>query len=366
MRLKSLTSKFNRVMFLLENKGFKYTYNYLHLYVFYGTKNPFIIKFLYWLQPYPSYLEIEVTTRCNLECLICERTYWKEANRDMSFEEFKGIIDQFPRLKWVGLTGIGESFLNKDFIKMLRYVKSKNIYIELYDNFYLIDDKTAKELIEMGVDKIFISLDAATKETYEKIRVGSNFERVTDNIRNLIRLKKETGKYFPEVAFHCIINKLNIHEIPQYIELAHSISQGSIATVQLTRLLHKFKEINDLFTEIPEEIISAADRKAEELGVKLVWNRDVPGAKPPVNYCTAWLMPFIFVTGHVIPCCTGNEAGCRDFQKAGALGNIFEQNFKDIWNGEKYKTFRKMLGQGRAPLVCRDCSAFETKKKETL
>ena len=66
-------------------------------------------------------MEIEVTTRCNLKCIICEHTYWDEPNRDMSFEQFKGIVDQFPKLKWIGLTGIGESFINKDFMKMLRY-----------------------------------------------------------------------------------------------------------------------------------------------------------------------------------------------------------------------------------------------------
>jgi radical SAM protein with 4Fe4S-binding SPASM domain len=281
----------------------------------------------------------------------------------MTFEEFKKIIDQFPGLKWIGLTGIGESFLNKDFLKMLRYVKSKGIYVEIYDNFYLIDEKTAKELVELSVDKIFISLDAATKEIYEKIRVGSDFERVTNNMRNLIRLKKESGKPFPELAFHCIINKLNIHEIPRYIELAFSISQGEQTVVQITRLLHKFKEIGDLFVEIPEDAVSAAEEKAKDLGVKLIWNRDVPGIKPPVSCCTAWLMPFIFATGHVIPCCTGNEAGRRDFQKETALGNIFEQNFRDIWKGEKYKNLRRMLSQNKVPLPCRDCSAFETKNK---
>jgi len=245
---------------------------------------------------------------------------------------------------------------------MLRYVKSKNIYVELYDNFYLIDKGITKELVEMGVDKIYISLDAATKETYEKIRVGSNFEKVVDNMKNLIQTKKEMKKYFPEVAFHFIINKLNIQEIPKCIELASSIMQGENTVVQITRMLHKFKEISDLFVEIPEEIVKNAEEKAKSLGVKLTWNRDVPKFKPAVNQCTAWLMPFIFATGHVIPCCTGNEAGCRDFQKSTALGNIFEQSFRDIWNGEKYKTLRRMLSQNKVPLPCRDCSAFETKK----
>jgi len=279
----------------------------------------------------------------------------------MTYEQFMKIMSQFPKLKWIGLTGIGESFMHKDFLKMLKYCKSKNIYIELYDNFYFIDENKAKELIEMGVDKIFISLDVATKETYENIRVGSDFDRVTNNMRNLIRLKKEMKKYFPEVAFHCIINKLNIHEIPQYIELAAFLSQGEQANIQITRLLHKFKEINDLFVEIPEDMIKKAEEKAKELEVKLTWNSDVSLTKPDISNCTAWLMPFIFATGHVISCCNGNEAGRRNFQKAGSLGNVFEKDFKDIWNGEKYRNLRRMIREGNVPVQCNDCAAFETK-----
>ena len=363
MTFKSLFNQFKHILFLLRKKGIRYTYNYLHFALLFDTKNPLLIKLLYWLKPYPSYIEIEVTTRCNLECIICEHTYWKEKNRDISFKEFKNIVDQFPKLKWIGLTGIGESFLNKDFLKMLRYVKEKNIFVELYENFYLIDENIARELVEMEIDKILVSFDAATKETYEKIRVNSNFERVIKNVKNLLRLKKEKRAYFPEIAFHFIINKLNISEISQYIDLVHSITQGEKTTIQFTRMLHKFSEINNLFTEVPENIIQDTERKAKEIkNIEITWNTDVPRFKPSLDKCTKWTMPFIFVTGHVIPCCVGNEANRRDFQKETALGNVFEQNFKEIWYGEKYEILRKMLRQGKVPLACKNCSVYETKR----
>jgi radical SAM protein with 4Fe4S-binding SPASM domain len=312
---------------------------------------------LYNFIPYPKYIEVEVTTRCNLKCIICERTYWNEPNRDMSFEEFKGIIEQFPDLKWIGLTGIGESFINKDFMKMLRFIKSKHIIIELYDTFYFIDEKTANELIDLNIDRILISLDAATKETYEKIRIGSNFDRVTKNLKNFFRLKMEKKAIFPEIDFHFIINKYNLHEIILYIELVHSIAKEN-AGIQFSRMLHTFKEVEDLFVEIPAEIINAAEEKAKKSGIKLMWNLNVPQTKPPLNECIEWTMPFIFVTGHVIPCCSGNESGHRDFQKETALGNIFEQSFKEIWHGEKYQTLRKMLSQGKVPPQCRNCCIY--------
>ena len=280
----------------------------------------------------------------------------------MSFEEFKGIIEQFPKLKWIGLTGIGESFANKDFLKTLRYVKEKNIFVELYDNFFLINENVAKELIRMEIDRMFISLDAATKETYEKIRVGSSFERVIGNLRNFFRFKEEARAYFPEISFHYIVNSLNLQEIPQYIDLVHFLVPKGNPAITFTRMLHDFPEVKGLFVEIPKEIIEKTEKKAKSFGINLDWSADVPLMKPKVQKCTEWTMPFIFVTGHVIPCCAGNEAGNREFQKKTALGNVFEQSFREIWRGPKYKALRKMLGQGKVPLSCQNCCLYETKK----
>lgn len=358
MKISSLWSKFKRILFLLKRKGFRYTLNYIHFHLLFPTKNRFLIKLLYWLEPFPSYLEVEVTTRCNLKCIICEHTYWSEPNRDMTFREFKGIIDQFRGLKWIGLSGIGESFLNKDFLDMVRYVKGKNVFVELYDNFFLVEKKTARELISMGIDKFFISLDAATKKTYEQIRVGSNFERVRTNLNDFFFLKKEMKAHFPEIAFHYIVNKLNLQEIPQYLELVYSLTGGGGTNVQFTRMLHSFKETEDLFVEIPPEIIKAAEKKAKALDLKVVWSADAPEVKPDMRKCTEWTMPFIFANGDVIPCCAGNEAGKREFQKQTAMGNIFRQNFKEIWRGEKYRNLRKALKKGLVPAVCRNCPIY--------
>jgi hypothetical protein len=68
------------------------------------------------LGPYPKQLEVEVTTACNLRCTICEHTYWTEKPRHMTFEQFKHVVDQFPGLRWIGMTGIGSGFLNPDYL----------------------------------------------------------------------------------------------------------------------------------------------------------------------------------------------------------------------------------------------------------
>lgn len=350
----SMPSFFSHVV--LE-KGYRYAYNYLHFLTFYNTKRPWLIKLLQWLEPYPTYIEIENTTICNLKCLMCEHTYWKEKAQSLSFEQFKAIVDQFPRLKWIGITGIGESYLNKDFHKMIRYCKEdRKLIVEIYDAFLFVNEQRATELIDMGVEQIYCSMDGATKETYEKIRVGSNFDQVVENLRRFVKIRRERGVFFPVLDFHFIINKINHHEIIPYIELIADIAPGS--KIQFTRLLHRYPEIDDLYMDISPDIIEKAYTRCSQLGVQMFWNQNVSSAKSPMRNCVTWYMPFIFVTGEVIPCCSGNEANRRESQKATSLGNIFEQPFEDIWWGPKYTELRGKIRNNEKPAACSDCCLY--------
>jgi len=128
--------------------------------------------------------------------------------------------------------------------------------------------------------------------------------------------------------------------------------------------LHNYKEIEHIFTEIPDEVIKETEKKAKELEMKIRWGADVPKVKPPVKNCLAWLMPFIFVTGHVIPCCACNEANKREIQKKYAMGNIFETSFKKMWNGPKYKALRKAIKNNKMPVYCTSCTVFEDEREQ--
>jgi len=352
-------NRLNRMVYLIRKHGLKTAYNKMYFYLFWAwIRNHKTFCNLYLKHSvYPRYIEIETTTRCNLKCVMCEHTYWNEPNRDMSFSEFKYIVDQFPDLVWIGLTGIGESFINKEFLNMLKYVKSKNIVVELYDTFYFIDSYTSKIMVAYGIDKIFVSLDAATKETYEKIRVGSSFDRVIFNVRVLFEQKSLHDADFPEVSFHYIIMKSNIDEVLDYIDLVYSIA-GSESPIQFSQFLHNYKDVSDLFIEVPEELISIVELKAKKMGIQIIWNLDVQKAKPYMNECIEWNMPFIFVNGDVIPCCASNESGNRENQKRLRLGNIFETPFKEIWNGKLYRELRDGLLSKQIPKQCVNCCIY--------
>lgn len=359
----SLRYRANYLYRFWREKGFRATYNFFvaRMYWAVGFLQTLLLKRLAPILPhYPCLVEIEPTTRCNLKCKMCEHTYWNEPPADMTFEQFKYILSQFPNLKWLGLTGIGESFMNKDFMKMLKYAKSKKIYVEIYDTFYFVDKKIAKELIDMGIDRIQPSIDAATKETYENIRVNSNFDRVVKNLKTLIDLKKERGLTFPEFSFHYVASKLNVHEIPAFVDFVHSLDP-EIKKVAFTNTLHPFKETKNLHLDsVPDKIINETEEKAKKFGIRVGWNFNIRDKKflPPMEDCTFWINPFIFATGHVIICCAGNEANQRELQKKHSFGNIFEKPFKDIWNSEEYRKARRLIRQGKCPVQCVGCPSF--------
>ena len=326
------------------------------------------------LVPYPFMFELEVTTKCHLRCIMCEHTHWgrdEYGNRDLSFEDFKRIIDQFPRLNWINVTGEGTAILNKDFSKMLRYLKSKGIYVTFVDCFDRLDEKTMREWIELGVDKISISIDGATKETYEAIRVGAKFDRVISNIRRFIELKKELNSPIPELCFRYVFMKNNWREMIQFVELIHSLGDsrwvGEGSMIEFVGLL-EFENTKELVYEPPADAMSAVNKRAKELGVWVVWDNPHLDAslKPPMRECVAWTEPYIMIGGYVVSCCAVLMSNQRPFLREHSFGSVLAEDFRDIWYSERYRRFKTMVGRekGEVPILCQGCRAYETTCRE--
>jgi MoaA/NifB/PqqE/SkfB family radical SAM enzyme len=206
-------------------------------------------------------------------------------------------------------------------------------------------------------------MDAATKETYEKIRIGANFERSLRNIKTLRRLKRKMGAFYPEISFHYIISQENIHEVLPFIGFVKKLMGKEETSILFTGILHEFPEIKGMAVEIPDELVKRANQKAQRLGIKVAWNRNIPEEKDPITKCNEWTMPFIFVDGTAVPCCAGNEANKREYQRKTAMGNIFKIPFKEIWNGSKYRALRRMIHKGEIPPACRYCTIYNVVKK---
>ncbi len=322
------------------------------------------------LAPVPRFIEIEVTTVCDKKCIFCEHTHWAKGEqeiRHLKFDEFKDIVGQLPNVRWVNLTGEGSAFLNKDYFKMLRYLREKyDTSIYLVDHLSDLSKDELDELIEL-VDGIYISIDGATKQTYEKIKVGCSFDNVMNNLKYIINRKRQLGQKKPDLNIRYIIIKDNLHEVPLFIDLINSIATKKdidVGMLNFTGLLY-FDGIKQWYVDkFSEELVEEA-RKRVDSGIPFRFEHCVDELNPPPHKCYAWMEPYIMMGGYVLPCCAILMSNNRPFLRKYSFGNVFERPFKDIWNSERFRTFRKTITNPKAPvpILCAGCRGFNTRPR---
>jgi MoaA/NifB/PqqE/SkfB family radical SAM enzyme len=335
---------------------------------FYFFFNGLIRKFP-WLAPFPRYVEIEVTTICPRKCIMCEHTYWKDQEeKHLSFTEFKHIVDNFKGIRWLHLTGEGSSFMNPEYVKMLEYAKSKNICVYLVDTFDMVNEEILQKLVDLQLEGIYLSVDGATKKTYEEIRVGCSFERVTKNINRFLEIKKEKKSRLPEVNFRYVVLKNNKDELPQFVDYVNSFDKSSMgrgARLDFAANL-EFEAVKNLSPGIiSDSVLKETMEKAKKNDVNVFFSHLEAGKNPDIHQCIAWMEPYVIMGGFVMPCCSILMSNSRTVLRKHALGNIFEKSMKEIWNSERYVKFRNTVNDPKAkvPFMCTLCRAYDFQER---
>lgn len=322
--------------------------------------------------PYPINVEIEITTRCNKRCLVCEHTHWPESEprQDLTWDQFQHIVRQFPRLVWTNLTGEGDAFLNKSYLDMIAYLKDRDIAVYLSDSFDLITEDIARRLVDLRVDGIYLSMDAATAETYERLKVGCKFERTLGNIRDFLRVRKEAGSPVPELNFRYIVTTENVQEMPAFVDLLGGLFR-EVGIQCRTRLefagLLFFPAIEHLFLpEVPEEIQRATAEAGERNGIPVDYAHASVQDLPPMRMCRAWMEPYIMTGGYVMPCCQVLQNNDRPYLRQHCLGNVYETPFRQLWSSRRYRRYRELVASanGQVPALCKGCRAYDTTARE--
>lgn len=191
----------------------------------------------------PKKLNIEVTSRCNLNCDMCMRKVLMEESGDMSLQTYKALLSIFPELESVNVIGIGEPLLNENIIEMIRLGK-KHLpprgTFSITTNATLIDDRLARKLVSSGLDDIVVSVDGATPETFDSIRKKATFSQVMANIDRLNKAKKELNSKKPRLGFEFVAMKKNVAELPALVDLA---SKHGVSFIIVTNLLPHTEEM---------------------------------------------------------------------------------------------------------------------------
>jgi len=290
---------------------------------------------------YPVSISFEPTTSCNLRCPECPsglRAFTRPTGM-LQRDFFSETIDQlYKDLLYLVFYFQGEPYLNPSFLDMVKYASAKKIYTATSTNAHYLTDINSKRTIESGLDRLIISIDGTTQETYQQYRVGGNLEKVIEGAKNIVKWKRELKSKTPFIVFQFLVVKHNEHQIEDVKKLAKEIGVDDV-WFKTAQIYDYEKDPNNLIPTIDKYSRYRKTANGTEFKGKLA------------NQCwRLWHDPVITWDGLVAPCCFDKDAQHR-------LGNLKEKSFKEIWKNGEYTKFRTQILKGRKNIdICANCS----------
>ncbi|HEX2608753.1 MAG TPA: radical SAM/SPASM domain-containing protein [Flavisolibacter sp.] len=291
---------------------------------------------------FPVSISFEPTTSCNLRCPECPsglRAFTRPTGM-LQKDFFTETIDQLSKdLMYLVFYFQGEPYLNPAFLDMVQYASSKKIYTATSTNAHYMNDRNARRTVESGLDRLIISIDGTTQETYQQYRVGGKLEKVLEGAANIVKWKKELNSKTPLIIFQFLVVRHNEHQIEEVRRLGREIG------VDQVRL--KTAQVYDYETDpnrlIPENPKYSRYRRNKEGKMAFKGNN--------ANHCwRLWHDPVITWDGSVVPCCFDKDAQYK-------LGSLKQQSFKELWKDRTYQDFRRQVVQSRKNIdICANCS----------
>ncbi|WP_394848582.1 SPASM domain-containing protein [Pendulispora brunnea] len=278
----------------------------------------------------PQAVNFEITAQCDARCIHCPRHEMDRSQRPMDFELFTRLIDQAAELGVPSLypNGFGEILTMRDQLvdKYLGYIRSKKHRFEigLNSNGFRLTESKIRLFFKHEVDFINITLDGATAETFEKIRVNLKLDQCEANVHRLMELRRELGLAYPRVRIGLIRISENEHERPAFMEKWN----GKVDFVGIGGFTNRAGSLDASF-EVGEHI-------------------------PVTGAC---VLPFrdlnIWADGKAVLC-------CDDWNESYVVGNLNEESLEQIWHGPALKKARElhMAGRGADLDICRSCNMW--------
>ncbi|NQU17505.1 MAG: radical SAM protein [Candidatus Saganbacteria bacterium] len=275
------------------------------------------------LEQFPLHLLVEPTSVCNLRCVMCfqndrsfrNKRYW--GFMDLSL--FKLLVDQAVEnnCKALTLASRGEPTLHRDFGKMLEYCKGKFLELKINTNALTLDEALCYKILDSGVDIVVFSVDSHTKSEYEKIRLGSDFDRVLSNIKMFCRIKKSNDKYRKTSTRVSGIDLNNGQDKEKF----YAFWKDIVGIVVLTEFALRWDTYNNEFLSC-------------NMPCNLLWER-----------------MYVWFNGICNPC-------DFDYKSTLSVGDARNSSLKEVWLGEKYNTYRALLLEGKRNTInpCNKCN----------
>jgi radical SAM protein with 4Fe4S-binding SPASM domain len=285
--------------------------------------------------PLPPAINVELSSRCNLSCPECVTgAGLLRRNNDFIDYSLAGKIaaELSDRTLSAWLYFQGEPMLHPRFFDIVSLFRKMRPVIST--NGHFLDEENCRMLANSALEKIIIPYDGATSGTYNLYRIGGNHARVSEGIRCLARTVREKGSRV-KVELQFLVHKYNEHEVHEAAAFARSVDA-----------IFRIKSIQVLDDERAGDWMPSDARRSRYVKYDDTWK---PVRSPSRGCFRMWTTAIVTVDGDVVPCCYDKYAGH-------AMGNINDQIFSDIWNGEKYKSFRETVIRSRASIdICSGC-----------
>lgn len=306
----------------------------------------------------PPCLFLEVTNRCNLSCSTCQlgtsEAYNGYNKNDITFEQFKKIIDQVPSLVYVTLQGVGEPLLNKDIMKMIKYCSDKGISTYINTNGTILTETKARELINAGLQNLSVSINSFNEKIFTETRSGASVTKVTENVKKFINIKNELNKKRPIVSLRAILMK---ETEPSMEDLIFKSDELGIDVLYIQLFISIIADKNLMESSLKKDEINAfienLRRWKKQVKKLHIVTESFGDSSNNLGQCKLpWFSPNITAEGFVTPCCTISNPSLLN------MGNVFETPFEKIWNSEKFVNFRAGFYK-KQPKVCIGCQNYK-------
>lgn len=289
----------------------------------------------------PISLSIEPTTSCNLRCPECPsglRSFTRPTGM-LSLDLYKKIIDEVgDTLLYLLMYFQGEPYLHRQFFELVKYASDKNIYTATSTNAHFLSDDNARKTVESGLDRLIISIDGTTQETYSAYRKGGKLEEVIEGTKRILQWKKALKSKTPHVIFQFLVVKPNEHQINEIKLLAKELDVREVGLK--TAQIYDYKNGSPLIPSLEEY----SRYKQMPDGSYSIKNK-------LINHCwKMWHSCVITWDGKIVPCCFDKDAHYQ-------LGSVQQSTFTSIWNGKAYENFRGSILKGRDQIeMCKNCT----------
>ncbi|MBK5284421.1 MAG: SPASM domain-containing protein, partial [Bacteroidia bacterium] len=252
---------------------------------------------------------------------------------------YRAVIDELHRdLMYMIFYFQGEPYLHPSFTELVKYASSKNIYTATSTNAHYLNDDNARKTVESGLDRLIISIDGTTQETYEQYRKGGHLLKVIEGAENIIKWKRKLRSKTPHTIFQFLVVRPNEHQTEEVKHMAQTIGIDEVAfktaqvydyengnpLIPLNEKYSRYKKNGDGKFHIKNELLSHC------------WKM--------------WHSCVITWDGKVVPCCFDKDASHQ-------LGDVSSNSFSEIWNSEPYNNFRTSLMKSRSSVdICNNCT----------